>query len=134
MDMLQERSRRTLKRLMLEVPIRFRDGKFLYKEDNSEVKGLYYKKKYWEKLGLSKPEDDDYNEDDDLEEPGLDDENDAEHQHIEEDDSEDQESDDGQEEAKKESSKPPVQRLVPKTEQVVLKTLVEEKAGIKISF
>jgi hypothetical protein len=132
MKMLQERSKRTLKRLMIEVPIRFRNGKFLYKEDNSEVKGLYYKKKYWEQLGIVAPGGEDYNEDDDLEDSA--DEDDGEMDKIEEGDS-DSEAEEGDEgEEKPSSKKTPAQRLVPKTDQVDLKDLVEEKSGIKITF
>ena len=134
MNMLQERSKRTLKRLMIETPIRFRDGKFLYKEDNSEVKGLYYKKKYWEQLGITKPEGADYNEDDDLEQSGEDEHDDCHHDHEEEDSEDENEGEAKELHEAKLPSKAPVQRLVPQTEQVDLKDLVEEKQGIKINF
>lgn len=94
---------------MMDIPIRFRDGKFLYKEDNSEVKGLYYKKKYWEQLGIAQADGDDYNENDDLEEPDQDDHNDEK---LDEDDSEDgDESEDPTQ--KTDEKKPTTQRLIP---------------------
>lgn len=128
MNMLQERSKRTLKRLMMDTPIRFRNGKFLYKEDNSEVKGLYYKKKYWDQLGITKPEGADYNEEDDLEESQEDAHDEGHHDH------EDSEDDHAEEPKMVDASKAPLQRLVPQTEQVDLKDLVEDKQGIKINF
>jgi hypothetical protein len=130
MKMLQERSKRTLKRLMMDHPIRFRNGKFLYKLDNSEVKGLYYKKKYWEQLGLKMPEDKDYNEDDDLEQ--SEDEVDGHcHEHIGDSDSEHETQEEGEKKAK---TTTPVVKLIPQAEQVDLKDLVEERHGINIKF
>jgi hypothetical protein len=68
MKMLQERSKRKVNRMLLENLIRYRDGKFLYKSNNQEVKGIYFKKKYWFQLGITDPAyGDDYNEMDDLE-------------------------------------------------------------------
>ena len=133
MKMLQERSRRTLQRIMVENPIRFRAGKFLYKEDNREVKGLYYKKKYWEQLGIVAPDGEDYNEEDDLED-AADDHGECDHIHEAGEDDSEEDGEDSDQEDKKESVKAPLQRLVPQTEQVDLKELVEEKQGIKITF
>lgn len=57
MKMMQERSKRKITRMLLDDLIRFREGKFLYKEDMSVVDGIYYKKKYWGSLGIEDPTD-----------------------------------------------------------------------------
>lgn len=117
---------------MMDHPIRFRDGKFLYKLDNSEVKGLYYKKKYWEQLGITKPEDKDYDEADDLEESEDEEEGHGhEHEHIQDSDSEDEAHKEGE---KKEKIVTPLVKLTPQAEQVDLKDLVEERDGVNIKF
>lgn len=109
--MMQERSKRKIHRLLLEDLIRFRDGKFFYKANNTEVEGIYYKKKYWEDLGIEDPlYGDDYNELDDLEE------------------------DTNIEENTQNQIEKPIAPLKSEEKKVDVEDQIQERSGIKINF
>jgi len=68
MKMMTERSKRTLLRQINDEKIRFLNGKFLYKCNNKEVKGIVYKKKYREEFD----DDEEFGDDsEDMEETGV---------------------------------------------------------------
>jgi hypothetical protein len=60
--------------------ILFLDGKFIYKEDRKEVDGIFYKRKYWDELGIVDPNDKEGSEeyDEDLDDEGSEDLDDKE--------------------------------------------------------
>lgn len=115
MKMMQERSKRKILRLLHEDAIRFRNGKFMYKEDNSPLTGIYYKKKYWADLGIEDSTDiygDDYNQADDLE----------------------GEVETGNPAQEASTQKRVVEPLEPQQETVKVEDVVQERSGIKINF
>lgn len=132
--MMQERSKRTINRLLFEDLIRFREGKFMYKADNRLITNIYYKRKFWEELGIEEPrggEDCDYNEEDDNEAEGEDDVNLTEEKQaraVEDEVNKTEESTPTPQPVK------PVERLQAPAKAPDAKDLVEERSGVTINF
>ena len=121
MKMLQERSKRKIIRLLTEEAVRYRDGGFLYKVNNKPVEGIYYKKKYWEELGIEDPV---YGAE---EQEGIEDEAEVVENEV-------QAVEEKQPEKKEEvETAQPVEPLK-NTEEVKVEEQVSERSGIKINF
>jgi hypothetical protein len=67
MKMMTERSKRSLLRQIDEEKVRFLNGKFLYKANNKEVKGIVFKKKFRDMFD----DDEEFEDEEEDEQPGF---------------------------------------------------------------